>query len=273
MFAVAGCRVTGAREQVVSRLARGMGVKTPEVVPVVRALVKMVRSLPEYAWKTRRLPAPVLAVREAFEKARSPEKLLFLDLPAALGLTLPDGDATTEADIEPFFAALNSALRVWADALPQMMLQARADLLASCNLPLTDSGWAMLRERCVLLRGRVSHSLLLPFMDRVTETDRSRALESVLALLASRAPQTWSEADYERFLVQSRIVGGLLSQADAPEALLPAPHLTPQEEVRSRSLADTILLRHGTNRRVLRAALLTLLNELNLADEENTDNE
>lgn len=272
MFAVAGCRVFGARAQVVSRLARSLHVDTPAAVPVVRALVRMVRGLPEHAWKTRRLPAPVPAVREAFEKARSPERLLFVDLPAALGVTVPEGETATEAEVTAFFEALNGALRTWSGAYPRLLVQAQADLLASCSLPSSEVGWAMLRERCALLRGRVAHPLLLPFVGRVTLEDSAAALESALAFLADRPARNWTDGDYERFLSQSRAVGDLLRQADTQEVLLPTPHLSPQDTARSRALADQILLRHGTNRRLLRAALLALLQDLN-SGEERLNNE
>ena len=267
MFAVAGCRVTGARAQVVSRLARGLGVAVPAVVPVVRALVRMVRGLPDHAWKTRRLPVEVLAVREAFEKARSPERLLFVDLPAALGVSLPESEAATEAEVTPFFEALNGALRAWSGAYPRLLEQAQTDLLASCGLPSGAAGWATLRERCVLLRGRVAHPLLLPFVTRLTSEDGAAATESVLALLADRPARNWTDGDYERFLSQSRAVGELLRQADTPEVLHPTPRQSPQDRAQSRTLADTILMRHGANRRILRSALLTLLQELDLAEE------
>ncbi len=267
MFAVAGCRISGARAQVVSRLARSLRVDTPAAVPVVRALVRMVRGLPEHAWKTRRLPAPVSAVREAFEKARSPERLLFVDLPAALGVAVPEGEAATEAEVTAFFEALNGALRTWSGAYPRLLVQAQADLLAACGLPSSEAGWAMLRERCALLRGRVAHPLLLPFVSRVTLEDGAAALESALAFLADRPARNWTDGDYERFLSQSRAVGELLRQADAQEVLLPTPHLSPQDTARSRTLADKILTGHGTNRRLLRAALLLLLQDLNSAEE------
>lgn len=58
-LAVAGCRVVGARRAVIERLASSLGEPT-EVVPVVRRLLKMTRSFPELAWKTRLVPPPVL---------------------------------------------------------------------------------------------------------------------------------------------------------------------------------------------------------------------
>ena len=61
-FSLAGCRVEGARRAVVERLAASLG-EPADVVPLVRRILKMTRSLPEFAWKTRDLPIGVLNLR------------------------------------------------------------------------------------------------------------------------------------------------------------------------------------------------------------------
>jgi hypothetical protein len=79
-----GVRWTSARSAVVARVAKAL--KTPAAtVPVVRALFRMVRQLPELAHRTRRLAARTLRVRAAFEKARVPERFLYVELPDASG--------------------------------------------------------------------------------------------------------------------------------------------------------------------------------------------
>ena len=71
---------------VVQRLARGLQTK-PTAMPVVRELIRRLKSLPEHAWRTQRLAGTTLATRHAIEVARSPERLLFQELPAVFGLT------------------------------------------------------------------------------------------------------------------------------------------------------------------------------------------
>ena len=83
LFAIAGSRVKGARAEVVNRLAKGLGTK-PATVTVVRELFKMVRSLPEFAWRTNRLPDTARKMRVAFDNAKSPERFLFVELPQSL---------------------------------------------------------------------------------------------------------------------------------------------------------------------------------------------
>ena len=112
LFAVAGCRVTGERTTVVQRLSQGLKTEAT-ITSVVRGLVRMVRSLPEFAWKTRCLPDEVLALRTAFDKAKSPESLLFVELPSAVGLTLMADEEISAENVEAFFKSLNAAIRIW----------------------------------------------------------------------------------------------------------------------------------------------------------------
>jgi len=272
-FAVAGCRVRGERAAVVRRIADGLGT-APAVVPVVRALIGMVRRLPEFAHKTRSLPAHTLAVREAISSARSPERLLFHDLPVALGLSPFSGTAASRRKIDGFFDKLNDALQTWGRATPVMVESARDQLLKACGFETGEAGWKAFREKAVELDGSVVDATLAPFIHRAAMTGEEQAvLESVLALVASRPPRSWSDADVAQFPIQAQVVGALMQDALGlrahPKVLgLVRPALTPREEGQSRRLANKIakVLRgtppRSTPSRVVRAALLSLLDQL-----------
>lgn len=51
LFAVAGCRVTGPRAAVIERLARGLQVDAA-ALPVVRELIRRLKTLPHHVWRT-----------------------------------------------------------------------------------------------------------------------------------------------------------------------------------------------------------------------------
>src|SRR5207302_49834 len=110
-------RVTGGRAAVVRRLADGLRVKAA-TVPVVRALFRMAKALPEFAWNTQHLPSETLAFREAFRNANSPERFLFVAVPEALGLPAFSTKTPKPSEIEAFFSALNHALKEWTAASP-----------------------------------------------------------------------------------------------------------------------------------------------------------
>jgi len=204
LFAVAGSAVRGERADVLARLAQSL--KTPEaLVPVVRTLIRMVKGLPDTSWRTHRLSPEVLALRSAFERARSPEKLLFQDIPEALGL--PE---ITEAVGDPqrtavFFDALNGAIRVWAAHAPTQVNQARATLLTALEFPATDEGWQALNEQAQALQGRPLPASLVPLVNRLCSPGQPAAvLDGVLALAAGRSPRSWTDADADRFPTQAQ---------------------------------------------------------------------
>ena len=196
-WSIAGCRVTGARRAVVERLSASLG-EAAGVVPIVRRILKMTRALPEFAWKTRALAPEVLALRDAIERARSPENFLFAEVPVALGL-LPIGASENRGEVEDFFKALNAALSSWNQIAPQALTNARDQLLRACDLPADQAGWRQLQGEAARWNGKVVHPLLAPFFHRLAEPDDVAALEGTLALIAHRPAKTWSDADVDNF--------------------------------------------------------------------------
>jgi hypothetical protein len=168
LFAIAGTRVQGEREAVVNRIAQGLRAQ-PTTVAVIRALLGMVRGFPDTAWRTRNLPGEVLALRNALEQARSPERLLFVEIPEALGVERFDGELVVNpARIAAFFERLNAALQEWAQFAPRQTERSRDILLRACGLADGATGWQRLREQARSLESKPLISTLLPFVKRLT---------------------------------------------------------------------------------------------------------
>jgi len=207
LFSVAGCRISGARADVVSRIAQGLKVE-PATVPVVRALFRVAKGLPDFSWNTQRLDANTLAFREAFHHAKSPERFLFVELPVALGLPAFSAKSIDDSRIELFFELLNRALKDWSEALNHLLEEERESILSACGLEGSDRGWKMLREQAIGLEKSVSEPQLLGFLKRVIQGDSSlQSLQSVCALLASKDPSDWSDTDVEYFSTSARAIG------------------------------------------------------------------
>lgn len=205
LFAVMGSEVKGARAAVIERFARGYNTETA-LVPVVRALYRGVRSLPETAQRTKRLPPEVLRLRETFTQARSPEQLLFTDIPEALGLP-GIGDDTTPEQVEAFFGAFNAANTAWVRHAPQQTDTAQKALLTAFGFPPNQSGWQALLKQARELQDRPLPTSLLPFVKRLSaEGQEAAVLDGVLALVAGRSPRSWTDADAERFPAQAQSV-------------------------------------------------------------------
>jgi hypothetical protein len=152
-----------------------------------------------------------------------------------------------------------------------MVESARDQLLKACGFETGEAGWKALREKAAELDGSVVDATLAPFIHRAAMTGEDQVvLESVLALVASRPPRSWSDADVAQFPIQARAVGALMQdalglRADSKVSGLTRPALTPKEEGQSRRLAKKIaeVLRgtapRSTPDNVVRAALLSLL--------------
>ncbi|MBU2008219.1 hypothetical protein KJ743_03895 [Patescibacteria group bacterium] len=280
LFAIAGSHVAGTRAAVVERMAKGFRAE-PATVPVVRALFKMVRQLPELAWRTSRLAPRTLQVREVFEKAKAPEKFLFVDLPAALELPpLPD-DGPTQQEIEEFFNTLNECLQEWSSIVGKTYIEAKNILLHACGLDASDDGWQQLREIGTRLEPREGDPQLQQFLRRVVESSCDEAgVSSVLALVSSRPPTNWMDVDVERFPNLAGAIGDLMKRArrraglsNEPSAVLVS--LNRDQRERAKNLAHDLEKKIGissmrTQRDVTRAALLLMAERL---AEESEDSE
>lgn len=267
LFAITGSAVSGARAEVLSRLSTSLN--TPQaLVPVVRALIRMVKGLPDTSWRTHRLPPEVLAMRSAFERARSPEKLLFQDLPAALGLPPIEEEFGDPEHITAFFDALNEAIRTWAAHAPAQTEQARQTLLAAMNFPPTEEGWQALIEQAHALQGRPIGASLVPLVNRLCSPGQPAAvLDGVLALVAGRSPRSWTDTDAERFPSQAEALGHNYLLAARQLG-----HRSPEVERASEQYARTVRATLGLagqgpgmparHREAMKLALLRLLQEL-----------
>ncbi|MEJ5223072.1 MAG: hypothetical protein WHV44_01360 [Anaerolineales bacterium] len=261
LYAVAGCKVTGTRLAIVERFARAYRVEA-QTMPVVRSLIRGIKSLPEHTLRTNRLSERTRAVRQAIEQARSPEQLLFSDLPKAVGMASFEHRDLAPEQVETFFERLNAAMTELASEMTRLLKWGRDELLMACGLETGEVGWGVFRALASDLSGRPVQPNLLPLLKRAAETnDPLAALESTLAYVANRPPRTWTDTDADRFVGQAKVLGELF-QAEQRGVLSDAG-LTPEQRRRSREIADALreqLDRHyGDDPQALKAALQLLI--------------
>lgn len=273
LFAIAGSRVAGGRATVVERLAERLKVN-PSTVPVVKALFQMVKTLPVFAWNTKRLPDATLAMRDAFQDAKSPEQFLFVALPGALDLPAFSEAEPKSSEVEIFFGALNENLQKLSGTTVSAIDTARDILLEACGFEAGAAHWSNMRSAAVALEPAVTDPRLLTFLNRVTQNGAdSTGIESVLALVANRPPRNWTDTDVVRFPEAAAAIGkafksaarstGVAFNSDAQLAALPPMERRQAEEVFDR--VKNYLRRNAreTSPRALRAAVTRLLEEMN----------
>ncbi len=270
-FAVAGSRISGGRAAVVHRLGKGLNVK-PATVSVVRALFRMVKSLPDFAWNTRRLPETTLALRDSFQNAKSPEQFLFVALPEALRLPVFSEAEYTTDEIDGFFDLLNLNLRNLLEITNSTINTARDILLKACGFSEGDAHWPELRNTAVALEPVVTEFHLLTFLKRVTQSGaEASGVESVLALVANRPPRNWTDSDVDRFPEAAAAIGkafrdavrlGIDSNVDAQFDVLPIAEQRQAEDILFRVREYLLHNNNNASPRAIRAAVIRLLEEL-----------
>jgi hypothetical protein len=262
LFQVAGCRVTGTRQAIVERFARGLRVE-PMVMPVVRALVPWIRSLPDHTRRTSRVSKQALAVRAAIDQARSPELLLFNDLPIAVEMEPFESKRLITEQVETFFTRLNLALEELSNEMARLLVWGRDQLLVACGMDAGEDGWNGFRSVAAEMATRVTQPSLLPLLKRAAEDDAKISLEKALAFVASRTPDTWLDVDADRFSVEVQTLGKQFRAELARTT--PDTRLTPEDRRRSRSIAvdlhHYLEKEYSGDTQVIKAALQLLLEE------------
>jgi hypothetical protein len=271
LFAIAGSRVQGARAELVVRLAKGLHT-TPATVPVVRALFTMVRSLPELAWRTNRLPPEVKSLRQAFDGAKSPERFLFVDLPQAIGLSPISEERLNNAILDSFFDTLNQLLQALREVAPATLRRAQQQLLQACGLESHNQGWQALKEAAIRLQPLANNPELRSFLNRVSSSNTDQAgFASVVELVANAPFNTWTDLDTEAFPGNAKSIGILFREAEGLHARNESRNLIEslssdqrrQAHKIEKQLQEFLTQRlKNSDRKSIYAALLALANQL-----------
>lgn len=203
-FEVARYTIDGARTRVVEQLAELLITdpeKKPRPMTLVRELYQRAGRWPQYARTTQRLGSVALAVRNALLNAKDPLRLLFVDLPQAVGVKLALGTG-----VDPLFVdlvgPLRSALTEINNAYPNLLQDIEHQLIRV--LDLRDEGPAMreeLTKRAKAIRKFATDLKLQSFVLRAADETLSHEmwLESLATLIASKPPSQWLDADLGRF--------------------------------------------------------------------------
>lgn len=263
LYSIAGCKVTGTRLAIVQRFARAYQV-SPQTMPVVRSLIRGIKSLPEHTLRTNRLSLRTRALRQTLEQARSPELLLFTDLPAALEIPPFEHRTLVNEQVALFFERLNESLTDLSNEMSRLLSWGRDQVLTACGLEPGDENWRLFCIQASNLAKRSSHVTLLPLLKRAAETpDPFTALESVLAYVANRPPRSWTDSDTDRFVIQVKVLGDLFKNNADNNANISS--LSDAEKTRSfevmKDLRQYLLQLAEQNPKILQAALQNLSQE------------
>jgi hypothetical protein len=205
-FAVQSFRIEGLNASLFteySRILYGDAERSRTILGVARPLAKFMGELPEYATTTKRVSDTAQRVRSAFALAKSPQVLLFEQLPRACGLSSLDETQPDDDQLRLFSHRLREALRELKNAYPELLGQFRRLLGQAFNLDRIDD-LAGLRA---VLPGRVAgldnYTIdadgLRAFIRRIAKRTGSDEdwFGNLLLFLGRKPSRKWTDTDVE----------------------------------------------------------------------------
>lgn len=175
--------------------------KEKSVIQLVRPLADLIGSLPDYTQKTRstELSDSALRVRDAFKIAKSPEKLLFEDLPNALGY---GAELEKESgNLEGYSEALQESLRELKYAYPNLVKHEQKLLAQAFHIDESLSLEDLRKTAIGRFEGLEQYTVdvdglraLIKRISKKTGGDEEW-LENILMFLGQKPSSKWSDAD------------------------------------------------------------------------------
>lgn len=205
---------------VVDRFAKGFNVDNG-VLPVVRSLYARIHSLPIYTLNTKRLSPGAMSVRDTILKSKSPERLLFIELPGALGyepFSLIAGEVNKLDRVDAFFASLNSVFAELINCYTELLERIKEGLLVIFDIPSNNINWReIISHTATNLYEHTVDSKLRTLLLRARETqlDNEAYLESIGGGVINQIPNRWGRNDEDNF---ARLVPELASKFRGVEA-------------------------------------------------------
>ena len=178
------------------------GLRNETVLAVAAPLLNLVRGMNLYTRRTSLLSPQALAVRDLLLKAREPDQLLLVDLPAACGSEGPTWRKPSAAAIDKFARVLRRSLRELQHAYERQLFQVR-DWLAESFSESADLGTLRksLSARAEQIDDKVIDGKLKAFIFNVTDdsTDREGWLGRIGLAITGKSVEWWLDDDRRDF--------------------------------------------------------------------------
>ena len=198
-------RISGLRASIFEQysLAIHKDKKKRTLLELAKPLASFMGGLPEYTQKTRRgLSQPAIKVRTAFNLAKSPERLLFEDLPGALGVN-DINIKQSEEQLENFSDTLTETLRELRDSYTNLREKQKILIAQAFNI---DPKLSLEEIRKILsgnCHGLENYTVdtqgLRAFIMRINKTSGTdyEWFENVLMFLGNKPSEKWRDSDQD----------------------------------------------------------------------------
>ena len=176
---------------VIESLPSEIKLTSDKPLDVARALVGFVVALPNWTRRTLSLSPDAQAIRGMLLKANDPHKVLFADLPTLL-------NANNSNEVQEKLSSIVSEIQ---SSYPAILNQV---LIAVMNaLDQSDLNFINLNNRAKVIKGIAGEFMMEAFVVRLENFDGShQAIESLISLGSSKAPNQWIDRDIDAALMQ-----------------------------------------------------------------------
>lgn len=204
-FTVQRFRIQGIRASLFKEYSKALHGDNGDVqrtlLDLARALAVEMGRLPEYSQKTEYgISKQAKDVRSAFNLSKSPERLLFQDLPKALGFESLES-TSNEAQLAAFSESFTKALRELRNAYPELITHQRSLLAQAFNYHPNMSLKELRKAISGYCYGLESYTVdtqgLRAFIMRVTKSTSNDEewLENILMFLGHKPTIKWLDTD------------------------------------------------------------------------------
>jgi len=170
-------------------------------LPIAAALFQRFEALPNFAKRTQRIDGQARIIRSVVTKSDDPEKLLFDDLPDALGEAL-----TPEA--------IHQAILEAEASYPELLAEVRLALGRALGIDPNDFGG--ITERTAAIKGLTNDYNFDAFADRAAAIEQGNGdIESLVSVLLHRPARNWSDRDREEALTEIARYGRRFRELEA----------------------------------------------------------
>ena len=172
------------------------------VLSVVRPIMRLVGSLPQYSKVTKTVSATCIEVRRALMEATDPVALLFKELPTACDFPPLDSQASEHGLAMEFITKLKGCLRELQTAYPDLLRGLENQILGHLGVESKgETGRQNLTQKAKQLLSIPVEDQSKAILVRLSDDrlDLQPWVESVATALASKPPNVWVDKDHGVF--------------------------------------------------------------------------
>lgn len=212
-FELQHCAIEGVRLDVFHSLRKVLGLEkcdNPEVLDLVRPLVKFIAEIPEYSRNTMKLSSEALALRKVLLEARSPTDLIFKDIPVAIGIEPNDHEALA-AKLPKLIAEIQTSYDMLFDRIATSITDTFETSIS------VQEFRSELIARCKTISEKLAEVELKSFVLRLGDDQLNyrQWLESLASHLSRKSAARWHDGDEENFHQRMGMLAKRMLRAEA----------------------------------------------------------